>query len=395
MTSTCTQATQVTSLERTSQQHTTHHAHYTHRRLSHKMEGAQPTPKVDIEVARQNVDKLGIRYDELPRQHFWAYAWRSDQSFKALIAQQVMAGSAVTGRQLTQPEKDAIAEHWATMLVTRDWDAPIVVASTSAFFFRTYANCEFPFWMKPANPNKFPGFPESPEARRLWHSLRLIGWYASCKVVISIAVSTYAYSVCMTRYRTDPRLVAFRRAVLNRSEQKHGRWVGPTAQQRQPPARHPRPALPARREPTDAWPGTQSADQTTQSSWSATPSSQPETAEQDPFKFDEPAEFDDASPVAPAERGAPRRQPATQGGSAWDRLRRQQSSNAAGQGSTEQVSAWRRKREEEVTPRGAREGSSFSYTSADEEKVYAKDQAQKDFDEMLERERRGEASGRR
>ncbi|CAN8098500.1 unnamed protein product [Discula destructiva] len=358
------------------------------------MAGNEPSHDVPLEAARQNVDQLGINYAELPQRPFWApLLGRTEEDFKVRIAAKVMAGSIVAGRELSQPEKDALALHYSRVLVTQAWDTPFVVASTLALYRGTYAKYGFPLWTpKPDkfNPKKIFGLPENPWTPRVWHSLRLIAWYTGCKFVLGIFTASYAISVYTANYSTDPRLADYRQTL-------QARRVRRAAPQQQQGWQQSRPDLPARDEPPSAWPSTdQDTDQSTQgaqSPWPAMQSSQPELA-QDPFKADEPYVFDDASPVAPTEqqRGAPQ-QPA---GSAWDRLRRQQSSNvAAGQGSSKQASAWGRKREDELTSRGARDGTSFSYTSGDEEKVHAKEQAQKDFDEMLERERRGEASGRR
>lgn len=95
--------------------------------------------------------------------------------------------------------------------------------------------------------------------------------------------------------------------------------------------------------------------------------------------------FDDASPVAPSEQTnySPQNS-GQQGGSAWDRIRGQ------AQAARGQPGSWAKKRQDEMTSRGAQDGSSYNYSTADEEKAYAKDQAQKEFDEMLERERRGQ-----
>ena len=108
---------------------------------------------------------------------------------------------------------------------------------------------------------------------------------------------------------------------------------------------------------------------------------------------DESDPFDDASPVAPSERQYGARQ-TSYGGSAWDRIRNQ----AKPQGDAQRpapTSSWAQRREEEQTSRGAQDGSSYNYAQSDEDKAYAKSQAQKEFDEMIERERRGESDGRR
>jgi hypothetical protein len=96
--------------------------------------------------------------------------------------------------------------------------------------------------------------------------------------------------------------------------------------------------------------------------------------------------LDDASPMAPSQRSktAGYEAPPTSG-SAWDRLRKQARS---GQGSAPQES----KPQGDSAWAAARQGpkEEFTYDKAEEEKNLAKEQAQKEFDAMLERERRGE-----
>ena len=87
--------------------------------------------------------------------------------------------------------------------------------------------------------------------------------------------------------------------------------------------------------------------------------------------------FDDASPTAGNESmDTPIRAPQQQTGSAWSRIRRDES-QIASQGS------WRTQ-----TPDFETKSDAFSFSNSDTEKRLAKDQAQKDFDAMLEKERR-------
>ncbi|EGO54658.1 hypothetical protein NEUTE1DRAFT_124863 [Neurospora tetrasperma FGSC 2508] len=117
--------------------------------------------------------------------------------------------------------------------------------------------------------------------------------------------------------------------------------------------------------------------------------------------------FDDASPVAPAARGTGTvSSPVAQSsGSAWDRLRQQaMGAPAQAPGSTtaptaaiyvkpSQSRSWAERRAAAVG--GGEGGLSHSYLETDQERALAKDQAQREFDAMLERERRGDGSSRR
>lgn len=351
--------------------------------------------QVPVEVVRRNVDLLGIKYNDLPRRPFWAFFnGLTEQEFKLQIATKVMASSALTGRQLTQPEKDALSQHYAKFLVTQVWDTPFVFASTYAMYRRTYAQYGFPFWIPKAdkfNPNRFPlisSLHDGPSVPRVWHGLRFFAWYAGCKIIIGIFFASYSLSVFVANYFADPRLIGFHEA--NKAWQKRHRQSNALQ-----PDQKSRPGVYDGQEPSSPWDSTEQSTQDSQSTWPGMQSSQPERA-QAPLRDDDRYSFDDASPVAPTEEQTTASQRTTQG-SAWDRIRSQvRSSGAAqGQGSAGQTNAWQRKRDDERTSRGAQEGTSFSFSSGDEEKAYAKEQAQKDFDEMLEKERRGETSGRR
>ncbi|KAJ4393570.1 hypothetical protein N0V93_002783 [Gnomoniopsis smithogilvyi] len=348
------------------------------------------------EVARRNIDQLGINYDALPQLPFWApLVGRTQLDFKRKIASQVMASSAVAGRGLTQPEKDALSQHFAKFLVIQAWDAPVILASTIACYRGTYAKYGFPLWTpKPDkfNPNKFPfvsaDIPKE-VAQKSWHALRLLAWGAGCKFVVSIFFFSYAVSTFVAGSNTDPRLRDYHEAIKAKISQRRRQGGLNSGQQSSS-------GLSDAQEPISPWANTdQSTQEPPQSPWPVAQSSPPERTE-DNSSDDEPYIFDDASPVAPTEQGKALPQQRGQG-SAWDRIRSQVSPGGAAQsrGSTGQNSAWARKREQDRTSQSAREGGSFNFSSEDEEKSYAKDQAQRDFDAMLERERRGEASGRR
>ncbi|KAK3503462.1 hypothetical protein B0T13DRAFT_486305 [Neurospora crassa] len=117
--------------------------------------------------------------------------------------------------------------------------------------------------------------------------------------------------------------------------------------------------------------------------------------------------FDDASPVAPAARGTGTvSSPVAQSsGSAWDRLRQQAmggptqapgsttAPTAAIYAKPSQSRLWAERRAAAVG--GREDGLSHSYLEIDQERALAKEQAQREFDAMLERERRGDGSSHR
>jgi len=92
-------------------------------------------------------------------------------------------------------------------------------------------------------------------------------------------------------------------------------------------------------------------------------------------------DFDDASPTG--ESGA---MAGGGGGSAWERIRQQ---NASGSSTGSEPSFRRAKSFRREQPEGSTTGDSFSFSNSEEERNYAKDEAQKEFDERVEKERRG------
>lgn len=268
------------------------------------------------------------------------------------------------------------------------------MASTFGFERATRPKFGFPFYNpKPPkfNPLKFPGLPEGRLSLWAWQGTRVLAWYTASKLAIGLVVTSYAISVYAANSGSDNRLEAYRREVSRRA--------GTAARSGRPSAIPPGSSGQAHQQyPQQKWEepasstesvGWASSEQTEKAastpappSWTTTQN--PQSGRQQPYN-QESYVFDDASPVAPSEQTnySPQNS-GQQGGSAWDRIRGQ------AQAARGQPGSWAKKRQDEMTSRGAQDGSSYNYSTADEEKAYAKDQAQKEFDEMLERERRGQ-----
>ena len=105
---------------------------------------------------------------------------------------------------------------------------------------------------------------------------------------------------------------------------------------------------------------------------------QVEKVARQPQNFGE--DFDDASPTGGS--GAMD----DGGGSAWERIRHQSASGSSSgsEPSLRRARGFRREQQE-----GSTTGDSFSFSSSEEERSYAKDEAQREFDERVEKERRG------
>lgn len=270
------------------------------------------------------------------------------------------------------------------------YTSPLAFAATYGLELTTRPKFGFPFYNpKPPkfNSKKFPGLPEGRYSFWAWQGTRVLAWYVASKTAISIVAMSYAISVYSANSGSDNRLETYRREIARRAGasarngQQRGIPQGPLGQphQQYPQQKWEEPT--SRTEP-GAWASPEQTEKAAPPSWAAPQN--PQTGHQESYNQD-PYVFDDASPVAPSEQSNPSPQVSSQqGGSAWDRIRGQ------AQAARSQPGSWAKKRQDEMTSRGAQDGTSYNYSSADEERAYAKDQAQKEFDEMLERERRGQ-----
>lgn len=108
---------------------------------------------------------------------------------------------------------------------------------------------------------------------------------------------------------------------------------------------------------------------------------------------------DDASPTAGnnPDMSTPSRYGNSQGGGVWDSIRRAGSSQpgTASSAQTSQSQGWnsRSSREDRSGESMPSSGGEGSFSKPDADRSYAREQAQKEFDEMLERERRSSGSG--
>lgn len=381
-----------------------------------------------VQTVLSNADRLGINYEALPTVPIWGPIFGyNNQGVKLNCAARVMGAAAIMKREPTQAEKDAIAYHTAKAYVTRAYAPPITLAVTYGFWRRGFATYRFPFHQpKPPrfNPLKF-FFLRGGNAHWAWHGARFFLYGTFAHMTVGGLFYSYAVSVYLANMAADPRLHDFRETVKA--------IAGPA------------PNRPGQRRPLPMQRGGESAGENSRQGFGtyddANPVSQPSSYGQDEdaagrafsgfardtddqvkqtreeverqprgrpgafplrqykpeppqsFSEDESDPFDDASPVAPSERQYGARQ-TSYGVSAWDRIRNQ----AKPQGDAQRpapTSSWAQRREEEQTSRGAQDGSSYNYAQSDEDKAYAKSQAQKEFDEMIERERRGESDGRR
>jgi len=270
-------------------------------------------------------------------------------------------------------------------------------------------------------PTAFPSakraFITGPRAILAWHAAR-VGLYAMVGSWIGqLLFGSYALSVVGVGEISDKRLQKYVEAVRRRAQKSQGAIYGP---QRHPNGAGPgterdsergrRPAIDDDASPTGGVYGESEDSMYGMSQNETAGMSEPQQkepmaptadstgayqTERQPRNFDE--DFDDASPTGG--RG-PAADTGSSSGSTWDRIRRQAASHPAGshesswpsgsgpgrgQSSGQAIS----RNKNGTTSDAASPGDNFSFSSADEDRQMAKGEAQKEFDDRVERERRG------
>jgi hypothetical protein len=333
------------------------------------------------EQADRALKLLSVPYESLPQLPFFAPLFRySPRWHKQQVASILIDTSVALGRVPTPTEADAQAYYRAKFLSRAAW-APLAVYGTAGYMvYRGRSTFRFPFYTpKPAsfNPSFFPllssPFIKGQAAVWAWHALRFgayafVNHYVVGALVMSFAQTSYVVSILR-----DERLKQVREAMMKPRDR------GRQQPERGAPAPPPPPPIADTTSPAEPTASYQAYGQTTQPP--QPPQRPPQWTQrapepQDTLDDDDPSLFDDASPVAPSQRQQPQRRPAGSPpspgeGSAWDRVRQ------------------RAKAEEGTTWEPKQKTEPYTFASADQEKAYAKAQAQKEFDAMLERERRG------
>ena len=356
----------------------------------------------------------------------------NDQLFAKVLQRKVQNGSTALKRPLSQEEASAFAYWTAKQISIMSYGAPLGVA---AGFWRAYSTAplfRFPFWQPnleklqtDAFPPKFPII-RGNRAVFAWHIVRGLAYGAGGNLIAQILFGSYSMSVAAVGELSDPRLKAMVEAVRQQAQQKRGSLPNPTG--RQPGTvdgiQTQRGMGMGRSQQDDASPtggmfgdenetlaqesnnnvsevnvGDERADERRgpglpSSKPIPAPRNVPETESQ-PFDA-----FDDASPTGGQGLASDTSTPQSSG-STWDRIRRGEKTapsskpgsgwqNGRGQQQSGQ-SAWSKQQRD--TQREQKEGSmmgdSFAFSKTEEERNYAKEEAQKEFDARVDRERRG------
>ncbi|KAI4190052.1 MAG: hypothetical protein LQ348_003720 [Seirophora lacunosa] len=339
----------------------------------------------------------------------------------SVSAERLKNHAKVAERPLTQKETEAVMYHSYKAMAITSYGNPIAVGFGLFRTYRTRDTYRFPYYGALKTEDGFwdghrirvmgRDLMEGAQARLGVHILRGCAYGLVTYLLGSLFVTSYTSTVTAVGEARDPRLQDFRE-IIKAKMKREIEASAPTRQPRDPMGqgntnaaelwkRHRQGTEP----PDDASPsadtdfydgitagtntGTMSDAQmrTQETRQQASPRTSPtentastfeiQKVERQPIGFED--DSDDASPTA--QNGTDD----NQGGSAWDRLRRQAQKQASG--TKEGGRGWNAIRKEQQE--GSTTGDSFTFSSADRERQLAQDEAQKNFDARVERERQG------
>lgn len=304
------------------------------------------------------------------------------RDWNLLVATSRVSGFASTlGRELEDQEVKAIAEYTLNNIHNNAAAKYITVGLAAYMTYRGRHTWQFPFY-KPKlggrfNPNEATSIFTNQKIhgrypRFTWHTLRFTAYAAVTMLMVEPVFRTVNFIRVESAMAQDSRLEQFTKDASKRVEQV---MANPTSA-RVPFKNTPKEEGSWNNEDTDRseqprynipWNKTQVPPQQTQESQS----------DHDWDVLDD----DDASPVAASARNQP---VSSVSGSAWDRIRQQSQ-----QPQTQQEPRGWAPKSEPQSWGSTNSSDSYSFSNSDEEKSLAKEQAQQEFDKLVERERRG------
>ncbi|KAJ4293808.1 hypothetical protein N0V88_005319 [Collariella sp. IMI 366227] len=356
---------------------------------------------VTPQQAQRNLKLLSVPWESLPQIPFFGPLFLyTTEGQKAHAGTRLATVSTGLGRVVTPTEADAIAYYNAKFYAQSAWSMPASLAVTTYYYRRGRETWRFP-WYTPRGaftPLAFPSLKwqlaTGIYSMNIWRVLRFGAYLGCCNFVVKNSVLALAQMSCLVGMARDERLQEMSNLIGRKREERRERFQEKRGLPPQPPVSQP----PSPQDPAGAQPYPtenfqdspeqprlqQQQQQQQQSPQQPTRWTQPAPQTQTPPQDDDSFLFDDASPVAPAQQQTQQQpQRGTTGpGSAWDRLR--QTSKA------EEGRQWRPQGGAAPQQDGqGQQTSDYTFSSTEQDKAYAKEQAQKEFDAMLERERRG------
>ncbi|KAL8752492.1 MAG: hypothetical protein Q9199_005705 [Rusavskia elegans] len=328
-------------------------------------------------------------------------------------------------RRLSQKEREAIVFHAYKSATISSIGVPIACTFGMFRAFSTRENYRFPLW---GDLKKEGGWwdgsririmgqtvSQGSNARSLMHGFRSTGYLAAAIFFGGLIINSYAATVAAVGELRDPRLKDITDTIYAKNKQRKGDPEAIKPQSKDPTGqgdisvsdlwkRHRKDiggfddASPSAG--ADGYGGeverlggsntgimSDAQMRVQETRQQASPNDSPTENRASTFRLDKVEKqprsfndtFDDASPTADggAEQG--------QGGSAWDRIRRQ-AQNPSSRGK-QKAQRWNTVKKEQQE--GSTTGDSFAFSSDDEQRQLARDEAQNEFDAKVERERQG------
>ncbi|KAM0426762.1 hypothetical protein ACHAPT_008078 [Fusarium lateritium] len=321
---------------------------------------------------------------------FWASLIGYKRDWNLLVATSRASGFASTlGRELEDQEVKAIAEYTLSNIHSNAATKYITIGLAAYMTYRGRHTWQFPFY-KPKlggrfNPNEATSIFTNKKIRgryprATWHTLRFTAYATVTMLMVEPIFRSINFIRVESAMAQDSRLQQFTKDASKRVEQV---MANPTA------ARVPLGNDTPKEEKEDSW-NNEDTNRSDQSSrynipWNRTqlPAQKESQSDHDWDVIDD----DDASPIAASARNQP---VSSVSGSAWDRIRQQsqQPQQSQSQNSQQDSRGWASK-SESSWGNSTSSSDSFSFSNSDEEKAVAKEQAQQEFDKLVERERTG------
>ncbi|KAI1175205.1 hypothetical protein F4777DRAFT_339798 [Nemania sp. FL0916] len=374
-----------------------------------------------------------IDFDGIPHYQFWFRAER-------LRVRQVLVSVAKlaleSGRPLTGTEANAVGQCCIDAYRWISWSFPLGAYVALGLTLAGRRTFRFPFYTPKSpkfDPHVWPArsvpILKGRQAVFTWHVLRWGAYLIPATMFGGWLFSSMAFTSYQTRLSSDARLNDLLRDARHRlleHQQQHLKRLmpGSPGSVEMTPPRDPRQLGDSVSQDAPAPPSSGPDDFAAQSSrafgrpGAATPpphrsmqvddssnsGSRRGPSDSDLFDLDDDDDDDDASPVAASARRSEawRR---SSGPVTWDRIRKQAASSEnpdwdRADSSGQERGGWAQLRQDKTrnpkeTPPNA---SGYSYSKHDEERMrrdYEKEQAQKDFDALVEAERRGDGSNKR
>ncbi|KAG6040219.1 hypothetical protein E4U41_001245 [Claviceps citrina] len=304
----------------------------------------------------------------------------------ALAESTILGVAASTERGISDTETQALTEHFLTSIhnmLAWKW---VMTGLAGYMTYRGRKTMRFPFVTPGAVGGRFDPFTGGPQVRTMWHSARFVAYYGALWAMAEPVFQGANFLRQNYRMNADPRLAPLLRNVRDQAGEVLGAAQEETLGQEQQPQDYSSQAEDNYQSPSQA------IRAQSQQAWTSDrrqEASKPSASKGWDVTDDV---YDDASPIAPSAHTSQNQSSGTAAGSAWDRVRQQSQSysSAPRQARAQSNPNYGWASDDEASPQypGDRDSYSFSSTT-DGEEAAARRRAQREFDELLERERGG------